>query len=971
MKHDNLSKKELISKIAKLELDLIKANSKNKKLEKSEDTVTQQSSILKFLKSIAIPSADKSSVNEFSKILLKVVKEYTGAVLATFSLYRADKKELLLLHVEAEQGILKAILKIAGEKIVDTASPVDDETYKLIIKNQVGTFNTFTEVTFGAIPKLIDRAIRASTGIDRLYPVAHVIEGELYGTTMLAFKKGQTSPSIELLESFAHLMSVSLRRYNAEKALQDSEIKYRTYIGHAPLGIIIANDKGKYIDVNPGASELLGYTQDELIKLSIPDILAHEKDLDSFHKLKEEGKLNYELKLKKKDGTVINVRLDAVLLPNNQLIAFHTDITEHKKAEEALKESEGKYKNLFNSMQEGVYLHQMVYDDFGNAINYRIIEANDISEKILNIKKEDAIGQLATDLYETKEAPFLEIYSKVAATGEPHMFDQYFEPINKHFSISAFSPKKGEFATAFTDITKQKKDEQELTKAKEKVEKSELRFKAISEHAMDGIALTDLEGRYVFVNHAFCEMMGFSQQELLKLKVFDLRVEDSENNLFHRIKEDRKKGKTARTKLMRKDKSIIFVDINGSFLDLGKEQYILGIHRDVTELVNRENELIEAKEKAEESDRLKSAFLANMSHEIRTPMNGILGFTNLLKEPGLTGKQQKEYIKIIQKSGDRMLNTVNDIIEISRIETGQIKLSSNKVDISDHLVTLYNFFKLEADDKGLSLILNNKLTKNESLIETDKSKFGSIITNLVKNAIKFTDKGSIKIGCEKNGEFLEFYIKDTGIGIPSARKEAIFNRFEQADITDSGAYQGSGLGLSITKTYVEMLGGKIGMESEEGVGSQFYFTIPYKTNSNEIREKNTEDSNKSLSIKKGLKVLIVEDDEFSITYLNVILNDYAKKMLIAKTGIEAVELCRDNPDIDIVLMDIKIPGINGYEATQQIREFNKEVFILAQTAYAQVGDSEKAIKAGCNEYISKPIDKEKLLQIIASHLHSL
>ena len=371
-------------------------------------------------------------------------------------------------------------------------------------------------------------------------------------------------------------------------------------------------------------------------------------------------------------------------------------------------------------------------------------------------------------------------------------------------------------------------------------------------------------------------------------------------------------------------------------------------------------ELIKAKEKAEESDRLKSAFLANMSHEIRTPMNGILGFTDLLKEPGLTGKQQKDYIEIIQKSGDRMLNTVNDIIEISRIETGQIKLVSNLVNISDHLTTLCIFFRLEAENKGLKLILDNNLTQAESLIKTDKNKFGSIVTNLIKNAIKYTDKGSITIGCNKKGEFLEFYVTDTGIGIPANRIVAIFNRFEQADIEDSRALQGSGLGLSIVKSYVEMLGGEIWVESEEGVGSQFYFTHPYKTTNIEIPETNREHSNKPLSLKKGLKILIAEDDETAIAFLKIVLKEYEKEMLIAKNGIETVEMCRNNPDLDMVLMDIKMPGLNGYEATQQIREFNKNVYILAQTAYAQLGDREKAIVVGCNDYISKPIQKDEL-----------
>ncbi len=245
------------------------------------------------------------------------------------------------------------------------------------------------------------------------------------------------------------------------------------------------------------------------------------------------------------------------------------------------------------------------------------------------------------------------------------------------------------------------------------------------------------------------------------------------------------------------------------------------------EQINRK--LIEAKEKAEESDRLKSAFLANMSHEIRTPMNGILGFSNLLQEPNLSGKKQQKYIQLIEKSGARMLNLINDIIDISKIESGQMSLSISKIDVNDNLDYTYNLFKPEAEMKELKLSLKSKLLSNETTILTDKEKIFAILTNLVKNAIKYTDEGTIEFGCEKKSGYLEFFVKDTGIGISKDKQKAIFERFVQADIEDKMARQGAGLGLSISKAYVELLGGKIWVESEKGIGSTFYFTLPYTT----------------------------------------------------------------------------------------------------------------------------------------------
>ena len=383
-----------------------------------------------------------------------------------------------------------------------------------------------------------------------------------------------------------------------------------------------------------------------------------------------------------------------------------------------------------------------------------------------------------------------------------------------------------------------------------------------------------------------------------------------------------------------------------------------------------ETELIAAKEKAEESDRLKSAFLTNMSHEIRTPMNGILGFTSLLKVPGLSGKEQEKFIDIIEKSGNRMLSTLNDIIDISKIEAGQVDVIISDINLNKQLDELFEFFLPEAKKKNIQLSVRKKVPDQQTYFKSDEEKLNSVLTNIIKNAIKYTHEGSIEFGYSINekGEKneLEFYVNDTGIGIPAERQNAVFNRFEQADIEDRKVYEGSGLGLAISKAYVEMLGGKIWMESEEGVGSQFYFTIPFDSNNKKIPEKNTQDSNKRLSIKKGLKILIADDDEYAITLLDIVLKEYAKEMLIAKTGIEALKMCRDNSDIDIILMDIKIPGIDGYEATREIRKFNKEVFIVAQTAYAQAGDREKAIQAGCDDYITKPINNKQLIEIISN-----
>lgn len=395
-----------------------------------------------------------------------------------------------------------------------------------------------------------------------------------------------------------------------------------------------------------------------------------------------------------------------------------------------------------------------------------------------------------------------------------------------------------------------------------------------------------------------------------------------------------------------------------------------------TEKAKHAIELTEAKEKAEQSDLLKSAFLANMSHEIRTPMNGILGFADLLKEPVLSESKQQEYISIIKNSGLRMLNIINDIVSISKIEAGLMKLNNHQTNINKQLDFIHKFFKPQTDSKEISLVVDGKLSGDAAFIKSDSEKIYSVLTNLVKNAIKHTDKGTITLGCvpkiKNEKSVLEFYVKDTGKGIPKNQQKAIFERFIQANVINKIAVEGAGLGLSISKAYVELLGGKIWLESQEGKGSTFYFTIPYDV---EQREKSTVKTidlvekvdRYSDSQEFRLKILIAEDDKISSMLITALVKKYSVSILKARNGLEAVDLCKNNPDLDLILMDIQMPKLNGFQATRQIRKINKEVIIIAQTASVLSDDKKKIIEEGCNDYLSKPINKDRLDLLIKKY----
>ncbi len=385
-------------------------------------------------------------------------------------------------------------------------------------------------------------------------------------------------------------------------------------------------------------------------------------------------------------------------------------------------------------------------------------------------------------------------------------------------------------------------------------------------------------------------------------------------------------------------------------------------------VASRTEKYLEAKLKAEENDKLKTAFLANMSHEIRTPMSGIMGFANLLKQPGLTGEQQEKYIDLINRSGNRMLSLISDIIDISRIESGNVKLVVSPGNLNELLDECFNFFMPEAEAKNVDLKLTKALTDKYAIIKTDHEKLEGVVMNLIKNAIKYTDAGIIEFGyhlTEDEAELI-FFVKDTGIGIPENRKAAIFERFVQADIEDKMAREGAGLGLSIAKGFVKILEGKIWVESKEGEGSIFYFTIPYKHVN--VTPKLPEDAiSIEYKFNKKLKILIADDDDVSCQLLTNSVSDFASQVVSVNTGSEAVKACKANPDLDLVLMDIRMPGTNGYHATKKIREFNKNVVIIAQTAFAFTGDKKRSIVAGCNDYIPKPLNKEEIEQIILKY----
>lgn len=521
------------------------------------------------------------------------------------------------------------------------------------------------------------------------------------------------------------------------------------------------------------------------------------------------------------------------------------------------------------------------------------------------------------------------------------------------------------------DISIRKQIEEELNKSKIIAEENEKQFRQLFENMEQGFAFHEMiydnqenpvDYRFLLINEAFEKLTGIDASKSLNKTAKEV-IPQIEQSWIENYSQVALTGKP----LQFESYTAAFDRYYNVIAYSPKKNYFAVVFTDITKSKIYEREIIEAKNKAEESDRLKSAFLANMSHEIRTPMNGILGFTDLLLNPDLSSEQKESYINIVHQSGQRMLNTVNDIIEISKIEAGLVNVALKEININNQVESLVRFFQPESSKKGLELIIDELLPDNVKIHETDESKLDSILTNLIKNAIKFTESGSIHIGCRINNLQIQFYVKDSGVGIPKDRQAAIFERFIQVNFTNKKVFEGSGLGLAISKSYVEMLGGTMWVESREDEGSTFYFTI----GSNRISGRNTIDDAKKMPVNlkegtemKKLRVVVAEDDEISRKYILLLMKSYISEIYEATTGTEAVQLCKDLKDIDLILMDIKMPEMDGYEATREIRGFNKEVVIIAQTAYALSSDKDKVIEAGCNDYLAKPIRIKELDELI-------
>jgi PAS domain S-box-containing protein len=772
--------------------------------------------------------------------------------------------------------------------------------------------------------------------------------------------------------SFAVLDAIEKEKAKSEKRriqekLRESEEMYRSLIENSSDAVYLIKDR-KFEMVNNEFERMFGYSFEEVShpEFSFMQLVAPESRYiieERHNRIDIGGKAanKYQFTALTKNGKKLEVEASVSytdIKHKDIKQGIIRDITTQKRVENQLRESESKFRNLF---QNHTAVKLII-----NPENGCILEANNAAADFYGWTVEKLQKMKISDINILPDIEIQKEIEKVRNSQNVYFEFRHLKADGSIVDVEAFTSKVSfngseVLHTIIHDVSARKKTEQRLHLLNHAVEQNPV-----------SIVITNPEGIIEYANPGFTAMTGYSMEEVkdttLRILKSGFQTEEFYRNFWDTINAG--KDWSGEFKNKKKDGAVYWQEtaISPILNEDGIITHFVAVMEDITEKKRMIQDLVRAKEKAEESDRLKSAFLANMSHEIRTPMNGIIGFTDLLREQKLNGAEKSKYINIIKKSGERMLNTINDLIEISKIESGSTELEFSEININHQMDFFHHFFMPEANRKGLQLYCHKSLPSTHSLIETDNEKLNTIFSNLIKNAIKYTVRGQIDIGYTITGNTIEFYVKDTGIGIEEKRHHIIFDRFVQADMSLSKPYEGAGLGLSIAKAYVGMLGGKIWLKSTPGKGSQFFFTIPCKLKLLFSEEKlHAPRKNNDKDVLSDLTVLVAGDDDIGKLYLSELLNGKCKKIIFASNGIEALELFKSTPEIDVVLMDIKMPGMNGYETSQKMKEINRKVFIIAQTAHALSGDKERALASGCDYYLSKPFSKSQLLEVVSKY----
>lgn len=750
--------------------------------------------------------------------------------------------------------------------------------------------------------------------------------------------------------------------------IQEDYLKFRRAAESSGEAIFITDPTGIITYINPEFTKIYGFDREEIVGKVTPRILkSGVMNQESYEYMwneilnKRVVKGEYVNKMKNGKYVIIEGSANAIINDKDEIVGFlavQRDITERKQIEDTLRESEEKFRSLIEELPIAIIIFIKKKIVYVNNECLRLLRLNSKSE-ILGRPPLDLVYPGSISMVKKWMQKSLRSKSPLSGLEQTHIRpDGSLITVEMTASRTIYE-KQPAVRILLQDITERKSAEQALKEA--------IQFNSqIIQSAREGIIVYDRNLRFHVWNQFMENLTGLKASDVIGKNSDDLlylqndsRVLEHVNNALNGettfgIEYEFSIGKTARSGWV-SEATAPLIDLSGCVRGV-----IRTVH-DITKRKQTEIEYLHAKNRAEENDRLKTAFLCNMSHEIRTPMNGIYGFSQLLIKSDLSENKRQLYSESITNCCEQLLDTVNNILDISKIEKGQIETDIEIIDVNSLMRDIFNLHNIKLSGKNINLVMSLDLKDENCLLYTDKCKLQQIINNLIDNALKFTQKGYVKYGYKVVKNRVQFYVEDTGIGIPEDCHDLIFERFRQVESSLSRNYGGVGLGLAICKDLVHLLGGKIWVSSCFSKGSTFTFTIPYIPASKNNYKESIDDIKR---LHERLNIMIVEDSYLNYLFIREILTTANYSYIHASNGKEAVEICQSDQSIDLILMDIKMPLMDGYETLSHIRNIRPGIPVIAQSAYALNGENERALKAGFNGFLSKPIMKNELIKTI-------
>lgn len=747
-----------------------------------------------------------------------------------------------------------------------------------------------------------------------------------------------------------------VRDITAEKKLietHEDELAYRKFLfENDNNGLVILNNEHKIIDVNPQFCQMTGYSADELKTLYTWDFdaLSTKKDIIENFDINQDFDRTFISRHKRKDGSIYDVEVSAISFKwqgERFVYCSCRDISERILVNQDLINTKANLAAILENTLDSIWSINTKYEI--TYINDVFAEAFKAIFGVLLKQGTNLLKSLPIALQPQWQSRYDQVLN-----GERIIFEDAIEAGDKTIYIEvAANPiiRNDEVIGASLfgrNITERKSAEKQLIAQKQYLE-------TILQTTVDGFWVVNLQGEILQINDAYCTMSGYSSEELLSMHINDIDSIEEPADTKVRIMRIIKNGSEIfETKHRRKDGSVFDIEISANYLDINGGK-LFCFCRDITERKAAANAL-------EESNRLKTAFINNISHEVRTPLNGLLGFGDLIMDKDLSEQEKHAFYNLMQQSGERLQQTITDIVDISEITAGTIKPEKNSVHINLLMNTLKEATQQACLTKNILVTFETPPQHENLVLQTDEELIVKAMKHLLNNAVKFTSAGRINLGYDVEDSWVQFYVSDTGQGIEEDKLSLMFEPFTQEDVSITRGHEGSGLGLSIARGLVELLGGKMWATSTKGTGSTFFFSLPHL-----LAEPNQEPSNTVVKHPKeqdNRLILIAEDEDSNYMLLKTVAEKAGYSTLHAIHGAEAVELCHKYPEIGLILMDIKMPVMNGLEATKNIKKFRPELPIIALTAHAQIGDRQKMIDAGCDEYLAKPVKLQGLNDLI-------